>query len=108
MASQPQAQQPVNNYQQPNPPPYRETSAEQIAIDQLAKQQEEMNRRAAELDRRERLANQPVSGQPKNFPPLPGWCPGPLKPCFFQDISMEIPIEFQKWVRMLFYLWSCK
>jgi hypothetical protein len=43
-----------------------------------------------------------------NFPPLPGWCPWKLKPCFYQDISVEIPIDFQKWVRMLYYLWICK
>ena len=43
-----------------------------------------------------------------NFPPLPNWCPGPLKPCFYQDIGREIPVEFQKWVRVLFYLWICK
>lgn len=40
----------------------------------------------------------------KNFPPLPKCCP--IGPCFYQDISIEIPGEFQIWVRYLFYVWS--
>jgi len=40
---------------------------------------------------------------PNNFPPFPKFCP--CKPCFHQDIRLDIPQQFQRWVRMLFYLW---
>ena len=90
------------------PPTYTPSSSQQLNLSQIEKQQEELNRRAAELDRREQLINTPVNGIEKNFPPLPSWCPGPFKPCYYQDITREIPVEFQKWVRLLFYLWLCK
>lgn len=108
------------NYQQPTaastssmpqPPAYATSAAQQTnAAKELERQQQELERRAAELDRRERMLNTPQqNGAPvKNFPPLPSWCPGPLKPCFYQDINTEIPVEFQRWVRILFYLWTCK
>jgi len=38
-----------------------------------------------------------------NFPPLPSGCP--VQPCFYQDISVDIPLEFQKVVRTIYYLW---
>ncbi len=66
---------------------YTQSSAQQLNLNQLEKQQEELNRRAAELDRREQMINTPTGGVEKNFPPLPTWCPNPFKPCFYQDIN---------------------
>jgi len=28
-----------------------------------------------------------------------------VQPCFYHDISVDIPLEFQKVVRIIFYLW---
>ncbi|CAF0712782.1 unnamed protein product [Brachionus calyciflorus] len=103
--SPPSFYQPKVAQQQPEPPAYTQTSAQKINLTDIEKQQQELNQRAAELDRREQILNNPNIGI-KNFPPLPSWCPGPLKPCFYQDINLEIPVEFQRWVRLLFYLWS--
>jgi len=44
-----------------------------------------------------------VTQQANNWPPLPSWFP--IKPCFYHDISLEIPLDFQKTVRYLYYLW---
>ncbi|XP_008579407.1 PREDICTED: secretory carrier-associated membrane protein 4 [Galeopterus variegatus] len=38
-----------------------------------------------------------------NFPPLPGFIP--LKPCFYQNFSDEIPIEHQVLVKRIYRLW---
>lgn len=41
-----------------------------------------------------------------NWPPLPkGFC---YQPCFYLDINVEIPPDFQHVVRQLYYLWLCK
>lgn len=87
------------------PPTYTPSSSQHLDLNAIEKQQDELNRRAAELDRREQMMNSPTGGQEKNFPPTPRWFPKPLQPCFYQDINREIPVEFQKWVRLLFYLW---
>ncbi|XP_066551442.1 secretory carrier-associated membrane protein 4 [Amia ocellicauda] len=39
-----------------------------------------------------------------NFPPLPRCVP--LKPCFYQDIAVEIPEQHQLLVRRVYYLWT--
>ncbi|EHB07318.1 Secretory carrier-associated membrane protein 3 [Heterocephalus glaber] len=79
------------------------------ATAELLKKQEELNRKAEELDRRERELQHVALGgtatRQNNWPPLPSFCP--VQPCFFQDISMEIPQEFQKTVSTMYYLWMC-
>lgn len=47
-----------------------------------------------------------LTARQNNWPPLPSFCP--VQPCFFQDISMEIPQEFQKTVSTMYYLWMCE
>ena len=41
-----------------------------------------------------------------NFPPLPKFIP--LKPCFYQNFSDEIPIEHQLLVKKIYQLWLCE
>ncbi|XP_076800650.1 secretory carrier-associated membrane protein 1-like [Clavelina lepadiformis] len=112
--SEPAVVQPVN------PPPYSqygsgvENSAPPVAAstpappipghEELLKRQEELERKAEELQRREQELNS-SSYQPRknNWPPLPNWCP--VGPCFYQDFSVDIPSEFQRTVKMIYYLW---
>ncbi|KAK2496012.1 hypothetical protein MC885_013722, partial [Smutsia gigantea] len=47
-----------------------------------------------------------MSGKENNFPPLPHFLP--LKPCFYQNFSDEIPIEHQVLVKRIYRLWLCE
>ena len=94
------------------PPAYEEKKApsQQPAFDNdaMARRQAELDRKAEEIRRMERAMaqNQGNGGaRANNFPPFPECCPDPLNPCFYQDISAEIPGASQTTVRMLFYFW---
>ncbi|KAL4613417.1 secretory carrier-associated membrane protein 2-like [Arapaima gigas] len=75
------------------------------AQSELLKQQEELERKAAELERKEQeLHDRGAStGKENNWPPLPRGFP--IKPCFYQDFAEEIPLEFQRVCKMMYYLW---
>lgn len=59
-------------------------------------------RRQQEFERRQQQqqSNGGVGGQrpPHNWPPLPSIIP--VEPCFYQDIDVEIPSQFQVRVRV--------
>ncbi|XP_022697542.1 secretory carrier-associated membrane protein 5-like isoform X1 [Varroa jacobsoni] len=75
-----------------------------VSVKELFRKQDELDRRAAELEAREQsLRENPGSTRSNNFPPLPKTFP--FKPCFYQDINVEIPLDYQKIVRSAFYLW---
>ncbi|XP_028661541.2 secretory carrier-associated membrane protein 1 isoform X1 [Erpetoichthys calabaricus] len=88
------------------PPAYTQHAQDQaLAQAALMKRQEELEKKAAELDRRERemqsLSQQ--GGRKNNWPPLPEKFP--VGPCFYHDIAVDIPVEFQKTVKIMYYLW---
>ncbi|XP_008586776.1 PREDICTED: secretory carrier-associated membrane protein 2 isoform X2 [Galeopterus variegatus] len=71
----------------------------------LLRQQEELDRKAAELDRKERELQNTVANLhvgENNRPSLLSRCPVKL---FYQDFSTEIPADYQRICKMLYYLW---
>lgn len=67
------------------------------------RRQEELEKKAAELDRRERELQSHGGGRKNNWPPLPEKFP--VGPCFYHDIAVDIPVEFQKTVKIMYNLW---
>jgi len=102
---QPAIMQPI---QEIAPPSYsRGAQQPQMTPIDFQRRQEELERKAAELDRREtelRNATNSYNVRRNNWPPLPANICG-LEPCFYQDINVEIPPDFQGVVRQLYYLW---
>ncbi|XP_013876731.1 secretory carrier-associated membrane protein 2 [Austrofundulus limnaeus] len=88
---------------QPSTEPSPQASAA-AAQATLLKQQEDLERKAAELDRREReLQSRAPTEKENNWPPLPKFFP--IKPCFYQDFSEEIPEQYRRVCKMMYYLW---
>ncbi|KAM3600002.1 uncharacterized protein V6R79_015623 [Siganus canaliculatus] len=87
------------------PPAYTQVQTQPRGAAELLRRQEELERKAAELDRREReMQSLSASGGRKNnWPPLPENFP--VGPCFYHDITVDIPVEFQKTVKIMYYLW---
>uniref|UniRef100_A0A3Q3X9N2 Secretory carrier-associated membrane protein n=1 Tax=Mola mola TaxID=94237 RepID=A0A3Q3X9N2_MOLML len=93
---------PTSSYQpavlQPSTEPSPQATAA-AAQANLLKQQEELEKKAADLDRRE----QELQSKQNNWPPFPRNFP--IKPCFYQDFSEEIPPEYHRVCKMIYYLW---
>ncbi|KAF0290416.1 Secretory carrier-associated membrane protein 1 [Amphibalanus amphitrite] len=70
------------------PPPYTASSQQQINTEQL----------------QEALRSGQLNARQNNWPPLPSFVP--IGPCFYQDINVDIPLEFQRITRHLYYLWG--
>ncbi|XP_066158293.1 secretory carrier-associated membrane protein 1 [Euwallacea fornicatus] len=95
------------------PPAYTKTAQQVIQhqpakpvinTEELQRRQEELEKKEQELARREEEMRQSsYNVRRNNWPPLPEQCC--FQPCFYQDIQLDIPLEFQKIVRHLYYLW---
>ncbi|XP_034015752.1 secretory carrier membrane protein 2, like [Thalassophryne amazonica] len=76
----------------------------------LLKQQEELEKKAAELERKERELENRTAGaalnagaKENNWPPLPNLCP--IKSCFYQDFQEDIPEDYRRICKRMYYLW---
>jgi hypothetical protein len=100
--------QPAVMHPTEQPPAYTPSPAQPaqptITTEELTRRQEELERKAAELDRKEEaMKNMNYNARQNNFPPLPEKCC--VQPCFYQDFNVDIPLEFQRLVKTIYYLW---
>lgn len=93
----------TGQYTRPNPPQQSEGPPQNFTTADFQRRQEELERKAEELARREAELRAGSAGRRNNWPPLPAFCP--IQPCFYQDINVDIPLEFQRIVRHLYHLW---
>ncbi|XP_059372401.1 secretory carrier-associated membrane protein 2-like isoform X2 [Carassius carassius] len=72
---------------------------------ELLRQQAELEKKAAELEHKDQeLRDRDTAlGKENNWPPLPKFFH--IKPCFYQDFNEEIPAEYQRVCKMMYYLW---
>lgn len=99
-STQPAVMQPIAE----PPPAYSPTAAQPLISAELQRKEEELRKKEAELQAKEEaLRAGTYDARANNWPPLPkSFCVGP---CFYQDISVDIPLEFQKLVKTMYYLW---
>ncbi|XP_076443587.1 secretory carrier-associated membrane protein 1-like isoform X1 [Babylonia areolata] len=89
------------------PPPYSQSGAQKMDTSELQRRQEELEKKAEELQRKEQALKELSAAngnRQNNWPPLPKFMP--FGPCFYQDFSVDIPLEFQKIVKFVYYLWG--
>ncbi|KAL0821238.1 hypothetical protein ABMA28_005844 [Loxostege sticticalis] len=90
-------------YARPAQPQQQSQAPPNFTTADFQRRQEELERKAEELARREAELRAGSAGRRNNWPPLPAFCP--VQPCFYQDINVDIPLEFQRIVRHLYHLW---
>uniref|UniRef100_A0A3P8VHM1 Secretory carrier-associated membrane protein n=1 Tax=Cynoglossus semilaevis TaxID=244447 RepID=A0A3P8VHM1_CYNSE len=76
---------------------------QQLLLCPLWKSQEELERKAAELDRKEKELQNRSTANENNWPPLPSFFP--VKPCFDQNFEEDIPEEYRRICKRMYYLW---
>ncbi|XP_068171359.1 secretory carrier membrane protein 2, like [Antennarius striatus] len=103
--------------EQSSQPAVLQTSVEQspkttaaAAQADLIRKQEELEKKAADLEKREQefqnrtnIGSTNTGTKVNNWPPLPNFFP--VKPCFYQDFDQEIPDDYRRICKRMYYLW---